>query len=382
MGNLKMKSTLKKTLAIYTAIALAAAFFSGLILFIFFEKWKVIIAHTNGIDARMAGINIMVKTDQMDILYSIKQIRIVRICQILSIVLCSVISIIMLSRQYYIRILQEPIAILKKEAEYIGRNDLSFECKYLSTDEMGEICRAFNDMRLRLIDNQKSMWEQMEAQRQLNAAFAHDIRTPVTVIKGYAQMLLEFKASGMLSDEKLEEILNTFLIQAERVETFSSTMKELHSIDERTVDKKKMTFNSIAAQLKSGAEGMSNENISINVLFKEDERELFCDINFIHEVTDNLVSNALRYAKKNIDISIEAEGSTLYVYVRDDGTGFMKDALYKAQRPYFTTEKDHFGLGLAICRTLCKKHGGDIQLINSIKGGAIATAYFKCNVVK
>ncbi|MDE6232250.1 MAG: HAMP domain-containing histidine kinase [Lachnospiraceae bacterium] len=381
MGNLRIKMTLKKSLILYTLIALLAAFLSGIVLFSFFEKWKIIIADVNGVKVKFGRNRTMVFTNDImtiNTIKAIKQIKLVNIIEVVSIILCVVISVIMLVRQYYKRILEEPISILKQEAEYIGRNDLSFECSYISMDEMGDICRSFNDMRLKLIDNQKKTWELIEAQRQLNAAFAHDIRTPVTIIKGYAQMLLEFYASGSLSEEKLEEILNTFLIQADRAERFSLTMKEIHSMEEWNVDKKKMSFQSIAEQLKSGAEGMSNDNISIKVHYKNDEREMFCDINLINEVADNLVSNALRYAVENIEVSIEAEDDTLYLYVKDDGKGFTKDTLYKASRPYFTTEKNHFGLGLAICETLCKKHGGNIELINSINGGAIAAAYFIC----
>ncbi|MBD5136673.1 MAG: HAMP domain-containing histidine kinase [Lachnospiraceae bacterium] len=378
MGNLRIKMTLKKSLILYTLIALLAAFLSGIILFSFFEKWKIIIADVNGVPVKFVRNRTMVFTSDSMTIKAVKQIKLVDIIEVISIILCVVISVIMLVRQYYKRILEEPISILKQEAEYIGRNDLSFECSYISMDEMGDICRAFNDMRLKLIDNQKKTWELIEAQRQLNAAFAHDIRTPVTIIKGYAQMLLEFYESGSLSEEKLEEILNTFLIQADRAERFSLTMKEIHSMEEWSVDKKKMSFQSIAEQLKSGAEGMSNDNISIKVHYKNDKREMFCDINLINEVADNLVSNALRYAVENIEVSIEAEDDTLYLYVKDDGKGFSKDTLYKASRPYFTTEKNHFGLGLAICETLCKKHGGNIELINSINGGAIAAAYFIC----
>ena len=378
MGNLRIKMTLKKSLILYTLIALLAAFLSGIILFSFFEKWKIIIADVNGVSIKFRRNGIMVFTNDSITIKAINQIKLVNIIEVISIILCVIRSVIMLVRQYYKRILEEPISILKQEIEYIGRNDLSFECSYISMDEMGDICRSFNDMRLKLIDNQKKTWELIEAQRQLNAAFAHDIRTPVTIIKGYAQMLLEFYTSGSLSEEKLEEILNTFLIQADRAERFSLTMKEIHSMEEWSVDKKKMSFQSIAEQLKSGAEGMSNDNISIKVHYKNDEREMFCDINLISEVADNLVSNALRYAVENIEVSIGVEDDTLYLYVKDDGKGFTKDTLYKASRPYFTTEKNHFGLGLAICETLCKKHGGNIELINSINGGAIAAAYFIC----
>lgn len=79
----------------------------------------------------------------------------------------------------------------------------------------------------------------------------------------------------------------------------------------------------------------------------------------------------------------DAASSELILAVRDDGPGFAKEQMRKALRPYYKEYEDdakdeHFGIGLHICRQLCRKHGGTLDIANSVEGGAIATASFSC----
>ena len=71
----------------------------------------------------------------------------------------------------------------------ISNNNLDFSIKYDSKDELGELCSSFETMRFTLANNFSEMWRQMEERKQLNAAFAHDLRTPLTVLKGYNEIL-------------------------------------------------------------------------------------------------------------------------------------------------------------------------------------------------
>ena len=66
---------------------------------------------------------------------------------------------------------------------------------------------GFNKMRIQLMDNQKKLWDTMEDQKQLNRAFAHDIRNPLTVMKGYTQMAIAYGDKKDISQDKLREIL-------------------------------------------------------------------------------------------------------------------------------------------------------------------------------
>ncbi len=73
---------------------------------------------------------------------------------------------------------------------------LDFSCIYRSEDEMGELCDTFEQMRHQLAENQEKIEDLMEGQRRLNAAFAHDLRTPLTVLRGYTDFLSRYCPEG------------------------------------------------------------------------------------------------------------------------------------------------------------------------------------------
>lgn len=371
--------TLKKSLAVYILIALATAVFCGGVFIVFFENWKEIVLQVNNQQNNLA---VLYGADgyKLSMRYSsekvARQIEILSFLEIAAVFLCGGVAVICVSHQYYKRKLEEPLKILKREMEFIGRDDLSFDCSYISNDEMGEVCNTLNRMRKQLVKNQENLWHLMEAQRNLNAAFAHDIRTPLTVMRGYTQMMLKFYPEGKISEEKMIETLQMLERQTGRIEQFSLTMKEIHNMEEWKVDRQPFSVKELAQQIRDNLKGMPLEGIQVEFSCEIDEIQIICDKNLIQEVADNILANALRYAKEKITISMVKDEEGLFLYVKDDGKGFSKEEIMKAARPYFSTAEDHFGLGLTICQTLCKKHGGDLELMNSLEGGAIVSAYF------
>lgn len=79
--------------------------------------------------------------------------------------------------------LETPLCILTTSANRIAENDLDFSIVYDKDDEMGLLCKAFEKMRSALESNNREMWRQMNERKKLNAAFSHDLRTPLTVTK-------------------------------------------------------------------------------------------------------------------------------------------------------------------------------------------------------
>lgn len=375
-----MNAALKKSLTIYIFIALITAFLCSMVIILFFENWRNIVYQVHvtelSIDELKYGNSYITMNGLLPEEVQ-KPILVINLLEMLSVIGCVVIAVTCVSHQYYKRKLEEPIKILQTEMQYLGRDDLSFECSYISGDEMGEICRGFNQMRVQLSENKKNLWDIMESQKELNASFAHDVRTPLTVMKGYIQMLLKYYPEGKVSQEKILETLQMLGRQVDRMEQFSSTMKEVHTIEEWKICHKKQNLWNLLQKINRNVEGMSGGEILIILHgFQLEKEEIVCDENLIQEVVDNLVSNALRFTKSVIQITVKTEDSKLFIYVQDDGDGFTKEALEKAARPYFSTTQEHFGLGLTISRTLCKKHGGNLEIMNSIDGGAITCAYF------
>lgn len=369
---------LKGTLAAYIAVGvLLFAFYCFVSADIFeYGKYLIIEADSNGgTEVVYSNHNIYISGSEPSDSVKEKIYRL-EIWEYAAKVLCGILIIWLVSHLYYKRILEEPLSILQNEIECLSRDDISFDCSYVCGNEMGQVCQGFNQMRLSLLENKRNLWELMESQRQLNAAFAHDIRTPLTVMRGYTQMLLKFGQNGQISREKLVETLQTLDNQIGRLERFSYTMKKIHTMEEWKVNKKKIEGKEFYAAVQESLEGLATEKVDIIIKNRTSLEFLICDQSLILEVVDNLAANALRYARKEIHVELEQERGQLYVYFKDDGPGFSNDSLEKAMRPYFTTSEEHYGLGLAICRTLCKKHGGSLELMNSIEGGAIVCASF------
>lgn len=102
------------------------------------------------------------------------------------------ICIVLSSLLFYRNKLKKPIEVLEAASAKIAEQDLGFRVVYDSRDEMGRLCSSFDKMRASLEENNREMWRAMEERKRLNAAFAHDLRTPLTVLRGYSDFLILF----------------------------------------------------------------------------------------------------------------------------------------------------------------------------------------------
>ncbi len=290
---------------------------------------------------------------------------------------------------FYQKRLALPLHILEDSVKRIRGNDLDFHVYYDSEDELGSLCDSVEDMRMELVRGKEEMWLMVERQKELNAAFAHDLRTPLTVLKGYTDFLARYIPEGKISREKMEDTLALMSDHLKRLEDYSRTMKGIRGIDEvpfspewirlRRLEKKigEVVFAlGQAGDVRIGHSGCALDEA-------QGELRVQADDNIILEVLENLLSNAIRYAKTEIEVisEFDAEKTEFLLAVRDDGKGFSEEQLEKAPKPYYKEYEgvemdEHFGIGLHICKEFCKKHGGTLNVSNSIRGGAVVTASF------
>jgi signal transduction histidine kinase len=226
----------------------------------------------------------------------------------------------------------------------------------------------------------------MEEQKRLNAAFAHDLRTPLTVLRGYTDFLKEYIPEGKISEEKLLSTLSTMSGHIERLERYSNTMKEINSFEELPIHPAQLNYPELITKMEEIIRFMDGKNgIAVRLINLRGEapKEMYLDGSILMEVFENLMSNAIRYAVKEIRITleIEEEENLLLLSVADDGKGFSAKGLTMAAKPYYTDSTEnksaHFGIGLYICKQLCEKHGGWLSVSNSMTQGAIITAAFQ-----
>ena len=288
--------------------------------------------------------------------------------------LCMIAAVLL----FYKNKLKKPLTELRAASEKISSNDLSFSIEYSSKDELGQLCHSFEIMRTALANNFSEMWRQVEERKQLNAAFAHDLRTPLTVLKGYNEMLQTNE------DKQTREIAATMEKHISRMEAYVSSMSSLRRMEDTQPEYKVIPLQPFLSSLYESAKIVCTQNgkelfLQNHILLSQ----LSLDHTFISQVCNNLISNAVRYAQTAVTLSFTLHDNGLLLSISDNGKGFDKNSLQRAANPYFTEESnhsEHFGLGLYICRLLCEHHNGYLKIENT-SSGALVSAYFKSPVL-
>ena len=280
--------------------------------------------------------------------------------------------------------LRTPLRILSEASSRISENDLTFEITYEKEDEMGRLCKDFEKMRKELINNKKKLWSMFEDERTLRSAIAHDIRTPITLVKGNMEIVNEFFPLHKISDKKVIEIINKTIQHTEHLEHFVDMMKYLNSIVDIEPEYETLTYKTLGTKVYEVQKQLCEKN---KIEFKYEHSDIDCMLNvdsvFVIEVEENLLTNALRYANNRILVSLGIVGDYLVLIIEDDGPGF-KENPQKYLQSYCKCKKEedgdiHYGLGLYISKSLCVAHGGELRLENMEHGGARAIAKFEVN---
>lgn len=286
----------------------------------------------------------------------------------------SALCILAAAMLFYRNKLKKPLTLLTAASNKISHNDLDFSVDYQSTDELGRLCASFETMRQALAQNFSVMWRQMEERKQLNAAFAHDLRTPLTVLKGYNEML---QAND---NQQARDTALTMGKHISRMERYVDSMSRLQRIEDAEPEYRVIQLPEFVTSLSTEAELIcTQENKKLVFVNLISSPQVSADPEAISQVFNNLISNAVRYAVSCVQIIFEEKNGGLLLSVSDDGKGFSLKGLQSAATPYFTEEtnhSEHFGLGLYICKTLCEHHGGYLKMNNSDTGG-IVKAFFK-----
>lgn len=214
----------------------------------------------------------------------------------------------------------------------------------------------------------------------LRAAISHDIRAPLSILKGYNEMLMEYLPSADIDMEQAMEMLSESGRQIGRMDAFVEAMRKMSSLENRELIAGDISARQLKEDIQAELAILEKEYGKQCMLQVSESKEEFSgDKEIILEVAENLLSNALHYGKQQIVIMVKTGYSELNICVRDDGDGFREDAEKITKAFYGRNVKDslkHAGIGMYISRLYCEKHGGKLVLRNSEQGGAVVTAIF------
>jgi signal transduction histidine kinase len=392
LKNIFKNLSLKKSFMLYMLLFLVIATILSSITINFVDdyKYKIQMSYSD------ISNNYTINNDEGKVLvfnsssidYSSSDNRIIKLCSFISSASIPVffgVGIILAAFLFYKNKLKKPLELLNDASKKISETNLDFHIIYDSKDEMGQLCNSFETMRKSLEENNLEMWRAMEERKRLNAAFSHDLRTPLTVLKGYLDFLEQYLPENKISKEKMLSTFDKMSSSIDRLENYTYQMSEIQRLEDIQVDFKGVDYKDLINQLKSSSDLLIlNTNLKLNFKSElKDDKNLLIDSTIIMRVYENIISNSIRFAKSMIDINIYIQNPYLIIEIEDDGKGFSDEDLTNALNSYYKNnpdnDKSHFGLGLYISNILIKKHNGLIKLSNSKDNGAKVNIKFLIN---
>ena len=279
---------------------------------------------------------------------------------------------------YYRKKLREPITQLQNGVERIQEDNLDFHIEYDGDDELGRLCCSMEKMRRELRQKHKALWESLEQRKLLNASVSHDLRTPITVLKGYLDYLEKNIPQDKLTEDMLLDTVSSMQGAVNRLELYVESVRDIEKIENIEIEKRSENVKLLLNELRSNVRQLAgNKEIIISNDITVDKIQI--DKGVFFRILENLLQNALRYAEEQVSINLSHKKDFLILTVKDDGKGFSAADLEKATTVFYSNdkEKQHFGIGLSVCKILCEKHGGLLYVGNQKEKGACVTAKLK-----
>lgn len=268
--------------------------------------------------------------------------------------------------------LVSPLRNLIHATERIAQGDLAHRVVVRTRDELGKLAQAFNRMA-------EALQRSEAARRQFLADVAHELRTPLSVIRGNLEALLD--GAFPLTSESLAPVYEETLHLGELVEDLRTLT--LADTGHLPLEREKVELGELAEGVVEAVRPVAKEEGVKVVLSRDPDLWAFADPRRIRQVLGNLLSNALRYSPPGSTITVSARrvGNEIWVSVQDQGPGIPEEDLPHIFERFYKADKSRAeggtGLGLAIAKEIVAAHGGRIWAENF--GGARVTFALPAN---
>ena len=273
---------------------------------------------------------------------------------------------------------------LKKAAVNIKNGNLDFSVITDADDEIGEVCVAFEEMRLKLKDQIEVSMQYEKDNKELISNISHDLKTPITAIKGYVEGIRDGVAD---TPEKMDKYIRTIYNKATDMDKLIDELFLYSKLDSNS-----MNYSFAKLNLKDYFEDCADE-ISLDLEsrgiafvyrnYASEDTIIIADPEQLKRVINNIVGNSVKYMADRpgrIGIFIKDEPEFVQIDIRDNGKGIAKKELpHVFERCYRTdasrnSSKGGSGLGLSIAKKIIEEHGGKIWA-NSEEGEGTTVSF-------
>lgn len=280
--------------------------------------------------------------------------------------------------KHFAGLLRRDAALLTTAAQTIARQRLDTPLEGRArVREFGQTLTAMEQLRVSLAQSLESQWA-MEQQRQLElAALTHDLKTPLTVISGNAELLQEDQL-----EPAQQEMVDAILRSAVRLQEYTAQLRAMTLPDAAPEAKESVTLDALAESWKEIGQSLCAGKQIDFVCDPVPAVEAEVYRASLDRAVSNLLDNAARYTPPGgqISLAVSAEQNSIAIAVEDTGPGFSAEALAKGGEAFFTSnasrpQEGHLGLGLFFARQTARRHGGTLELANTGRGAKVTLTF-------
>lgn len=287
-------------------------------------------------------------------------------------VLCVIVTALLLTRWITQSVL-EPLDELKAATDRIAQDNLEDGIGYAKHDEFGEVCDAFDEMRVRLKDAEREKADYERKRSELFREISHDLRSPLTSIKGYTMGLADGIAD---TDEKKQRYYNAILTRTDDLERLTERLSLLTKLEsgEAIFQMERVRVDAFISELVEEKRIWLEENrVDVQLQTDSGTAEVRLDAGEMKRVFDNLFENTVRYRTgdaSRVRISIVALNGKAQIRYLDDGPGVPDSQLESIFESFHRVDESRTqpgqgsGLGLAIVKRIVEGHGGTVHAYN------------------
>ena len=265
--------------------------------------------------------------------------------------------------------LTKPIRLLTRATRRMTMGDYYYRARQVSDDELGQLTQDFNKMAAELESTIGELKDEITAREDFIGAFAHELKTPLTAIIGYADLL----RSRKLDEEKQFLSANYIYTEGKRLESMSFRLLDIIVTKREQINPQEVSAETLFEYMRV----MFRERVGDRLLISFDSGKVCAEVNLIKSVLLNLIDNAFKASGENEVVELHGrETPRGYEFlVIDHGIGIPEQEFKRITEAFYMVDKSRSrsrngaGLGLALCAEILRLHNSELKIQSEVGKG-------------
>lgn len=277
------------------------------------------------------------------------------------------------------RYITQPIRDLGSVAGKIAAGNYEVRSRYKENDEIGELAASFNHMADRLVEQMQEKELEAKQKEDFTAAFAHELKTPLTSIIGYADMLNTIQ----MSEEEKQDAYFYIFKQGKRLESLSHKLLELVSLDKNPTKNKQIPTKMLEDNIRASMRPIfQSKHIKGKISFEK--AYLRGDYELLLSLFYNLLDNAVKAVEEDGFIVLKGVrmDKVYEIKLLDNGRGIPEEEIARITEAFYMVDKSRSrkeggaGIGMALCKQIVELHHGTMKIESKLEEGTVVRLHF------